>query len=188
MLRPISRLLLRASLPCLCLALLAALPPLIRTHAESSAGTDSIFRNVDSSATYVGSKSCGASGGHEEINRTYAPTAHGQSMALANSPAELGRAPQPVTSSIPKAIATMWSTRTARTCFRVPMNWIRTATKPITSSTRSTMFRAARASATPIWTASESGSFRRRFPTMCGLKPGSFRPVTRQTTPASTAS
>jgi hypothetical protein len=93
----ISRFLLRVFLPCGCLALLAAFPPLIRTHAESRADTGSIFRNVDSSVTYVGSKSCGASGCHEEINRSYAPTPHGQSMAPANSPTELGRAPQPVT-------------------------------------------------------------------------------------------
>jgi hypothetical protein len=81
----------------------AALPPFFRTHAESSADTGSIFRNADSSVGYVGSKSCGASGCHEEINRTYAPTPHGQSMAPANSPTELARAPKPITVFNPKS-------------------------------------------------------------------------------------
>jgi hypothetical protein len=83
-----------------CLIVLAAFASAASLSAEASA---SIFRNVDSSVTYVGSKSCGASGCHEEINRTYAPTAHGQSMAPANSPAELARAPQPVTVFNPKS-------------------------------------------------------------------------------------
>jgi hypothetical protein len=83
-----------------CFATLATFLSATCLNAETSA---SIFRNVDSSVTYVGSKSCGASGCHEEINRSYAPTAHGQSMALANSPTELARAPKPVTVFNPKS-------------------------------------------------------------------------------------
>ena len=78
-------------IPGLCLALLTALV------SASSGGSHNIFRNVDPSVAYVGSKSCGASGCHEEINRSYFPTPHGQSMAPANSPAELARAPKPIT-------------------------------------------------------------------------------------------
>jgi hypothetical protein len=77
-----------------CLVVLAAFVSAVSLYAETNA---SIFRNVDSSVTYVGSKSCGASGCHEEINRSYAPTPHGQSMAPANSPTELSRAPKPTT-------------------------------------------------------------------------------------------
>jgi hypothetical protein len=84
----------RLLLPGVCLALLAALPPAIRPRAQSN---ESIFRNVDPSVAYVGSKSCGAAGCHEDINRSYLATPHGQSMAPANSPAELGRAPKQVT-------------------------------------------------------------------------------------------
>jgi hypothetical protein len=80
-------------------ALLAAFASAICLHAQSSA---SIFRNVDSSVAYVGSKSCGASGCHEDINRNYDPTPHGQSMAPANSPAELARVPHPLTVFSPK--------------------------------------------------------------------------------------
>ncbi len=80
---------------CVCLALLVTLLPAVCHGAQS--GDAGIFRNIDSSVAYVGSRSCGASGCHEEINRSYAPTPHGQSMAPANSPIELGRAPQPVT-------------------------------------------------------------------------------------------
>ena len=83
-----------SSQPSVCLALLLAFAPTVCLGAQSGG---SIFRNVDASVAYAGSKSCGASGCHEEINRNYAPTPHGQSMALANSPKELARAPQPVT-------------------------------------------------------------------------------------------
>jgi hypothetical protein len=55
------------------------------------------FRNLDSPVAYVGSKSCAASGCHEDIGRSYLATPHGQSMAPANSPTELARAPKPVT-------------------------------------------------------------------------------------------
>src|ERR1035441_10159466 len=79
------------------LALLAALLSVNDLRAQSSAGGESISRNTDPSVAYVGSKSCGTSGCHEEINRTYFPTPHGQSMAPANSPTELRRAPKPIT-------------------------------------------------------------------------------------------
>ena len=83
----------------MCLVALAAFASTISLHAQSSA---SIFRNVDASVAYVGSKSCGASGCHEDINRNYDPTPHGQSMAPANSPAELARVPHPFTVFSPK--------------------------------------------------------------------------------------
>ena len=82
-------------------ALPAAFPLAALLHAQTG-GSSSVFRNVDPSVGYVGSKSCGAPGCHEEINRTYFPTPHGQSMAPANSPTELGRVPQPVTVFNPK--------------------------------------------------------------------------------------
>lgn len=78
----------------LCLAPLAAFLPAASLQAQSGA---SVFRNVDPSVAYVGSKSCGAPGCHEDINRTYFPSPHGQSMAPANSPTELARVPQPIT-------------------------------------------------------------------------------------------
>jgi hypothetical protein len=82
----------------LCLALLAAHAVAALLHAQSP----SIFRNTDPSVAYVGSKSCGQSGCHEDINRTYDPTPHGQSMAPGNAPTELARVPQPVTVFNPK--------------------------------------------------------------------------------------
>ena len=81
----------------LCLALLTALLSVNDLSAQGSAGGESIFRNTDPSVAYVGSKSCGTSGCHEDINRTYFPTPHGQSMAPANSPTELRRVPKPIT-------------------------------------------------------------------------------------------
>lgn len=68
----------------------------------SCGGQESVFRNTDRTVGYVGSKSCGTSGCHEGINRGYAHSPHGQSMAPANSPAELARAPKPVTVHNPK--------------------------------------------------------------------------------------
>jgi hypothetical protein len=69
-----------------------ALAPLL--SAQSTA--QSIFRNTDPSVAYVGSKSCAASGCHEDIGRVYASTPHGLSMAPANSADDLARVPQPV--------------------------------------------------------------------------------------------
>ena len=80
-----------------CLALLTGLSLANHLRAQSSAGGEIIFRNTDPSVAYVGSKSCAASGCHEDINRTYFPTPHGQSMAPANSAAELRRVPKPIT-------------------------------------------------------------------------------------------
>jgi len=81
------------------LASLPAFSPAASLRAQTGA---SVFRNVDPSVAYLGSESCGASGCHEEINRTYFPSPHGQSMAPANSPAELARVPRPVTVFNPK--------------------------------------------------------------------------------------
>lgn len=64
---------------------------------QAQTGNTSIFRNTDPSVTYVGSQSCGQSGCHEEINREYFGTPHGEWMAPANSPRELTRVPKPVT-------------------------------------------------------------------------------------------
>ena len=83
----------------MCLVALAAFASTISLHAQSSA---SIFRNVDASVAYVGSKSCGASGCHEDINRNYDPTPHGQSMAPTNSTTELARVPHSFTVFSPK--------------------------------------------------------------------------------------
>jgi hypothetical protein len=77
----------------LCLASLTAFLPAASLRAQTGV---TVFRNVDPSVAYVGSKSCGAPGCHEEINRIYFPTPHEQSMAPANSPAELARVPQPI--------------------------------------------------------------------------------------------
>ena len=88
--------------PSLCLALLMALVSATCLRAQTSGSSDNIFRNTDPSVAYVGSESCGASGCHEEISRSYAPTPHGQSMAPANSPAELARATKPITVFNPK--------------------------------------------------------------------------------------
>ena len=73
-------------------ALLAVLFFVRGLNAQSS-----IFRNTDPSVAYVGSQSCGVSGCHAEVNRSYTSTPHGQSMALANTPTELARVPKPVT-------------------------------------------------------------------------------------------
>ena len=81
----------------LCFALPAALSSANNLRAQSSTSEENIFRNTEPSVAYVGSKSCGASGCHEDINRTYFQTPHGQSMGLANSPTELKRAPKPIT-------------------------------------------------------------------------------------------
>ena len=81
----------------LCFALPAALSSANNLRAQSSTSGENIFRNTDPSVAYVGSKSCGTSGCHEDINRTYFSTPHGQSMGLANSPTELRRAPKPIT-------------------------------------------------------------------------------------------
>ena len=73
-------------------------PILIFTaHLQAQTGSESVFRNTDLSVSYAGSQSCGQSGCHEEINREYFGTPHGQSMAPANSPRELARVPKPVT-------------------------------------------------------------------------------------------
>lgn len=77
---------------CVLVAELAA-PGLLRAQG----GGSPVFRNTDPSVAYVGSKTCGESGCHADINRDYMPTPHGQSMALANIPSDLARVPQPVT-------------------------------------------------------------------------------------------
>ena len=92
-----SRILLSSFTFALCLALLSALSSAINLCAQSSTGGEIVFRNTASSVAYVGSKSCGTSSCHEDINRSYFPTPHGQSMAPANSPKELGRVPKRIT-------------------------------------------------------------------------------------------
>lgn len=80
----------------LCLALLTVLSSANDLRAQSSTGGEIIFRNSGPAVAYLGSKSCGTSGCHGDINRTYFPTPHGQSMAPANSPTELRRVPKPI--------------------------------------------------------------------------------------------
>jgi hypothetical protein len=65
--------------------------------AQSATNPAPVFRNTNPSVAYVGSKTCVVPGCHEEIGRSYFMTPHGNSMAPANSPTELARAPQPVT-------------------------------------------------------------------------------------------
>ncbi len=77
---------------CILVAELAA-PGLLRAQGAGAP----VFRNTDPSVAYVGSKTCGESGCHADINRDYMPTPHGQSMTLANIPSDLARVPQPVT-------------------------------------------------------------------------------------------
>ena len=74
----------------------------LRAQNPAKSASDSIFRNTDPSVAYVGSKSCGESGCHAEINRDYMPSPHGQSMAPANIPSDLARVPKPVTVFNPK--------------------------------------------------------------------------------------
>lgn len=81
----------------MCLVLLTALSSANNLRAQSNTGEEIIFRNTGPSVAYVGSKSCGTSGCHEDINRTYFSTPHGQSMAPANSPKDLRRVPKPIT-------------------------------------------------------------------------------------------
>jgi hypothetical protein len=92
-----SNVLLPALISGLCLALLALLSSANWLRAQSSDKSDSTFRNTDPSVAYVGSTSCAASGCHEKICRDYFSTPHGHSMAPANSPTELARAPKPIT-------------------------------------------------------------------------------------------
>jgi hypothetical protein len=94
--------LLWASLFGLCLALLAAIGFALPIIAQSNANGASVFRNIDPSVAFVGSKSCGAPGCHEDIGRSYPATPMGHSMAPSNTPAELERVPQPVTIFNPK--------------------------------------------------------------------------------------
>ena len=91
-------------LPVLCMALPALLLAAnsLRAQNPAKSASDSIFRNTDPSVAYVGSKSCGESGCHAEINRDYMPSPHGQSMAPANIPSDLARVPKPVTVFNPK--------------------------------------------------------------------------------------
>jgi hypothetical protein len=89
--------LLRAFSLDLCLALLAMLWSAPQLRAQNNANGDTVFRNVDPSVGYVGSKACAAPGCHEDIGRNYPATPMGHSMAPANTPAELGRVTQPVT-------------------------------------------------------------------------------------------
>jgi len=81
------------------LILLVTLPSAPLLFAQGSA---TVFRNIDPSVGYVGSKSCGAPGCHEDISHSYPTTPMGHSMAPANTPAELERVPQPVTVFNPK--------------------------------------------------------------------------------------
>ena len=79
------------------LTLLALLLPACNLRAQTAVTGASIFRNTDPTVAYVGSKTCGESGCHAEINRDYTPSPHGQSMAAANIPSDLARVPRPVT-------------------------------------------------------------------------------------------
>jgi hypothetical protein len=86
----------------LCLALLATFTFALPIIAQSNANGATVFRNIDPSVAFVGSKSCGAPACHEDIGRSYPATPMGHSMAPANIPDELERVPQPVTVFNPK--------------------------------------------------------------------------------------
>jgi hypothetical protein len=95
------------SLPAVCLshilplafflALLALISSAPSSFAQTAAAPETVFRNIDPSVTYVGSKACASAGCHQKISRDYLATPMGNSMAPANIPSELARAPQPVT-------------------------------------------------------------------------------------------
>ena len=75
----------------LCVVVISACSSASRLHAQSTPSSDSVFRNTSPNVAYVGSKTCIIPGCHEDIGRSYFATPHGQSMAPANSPTELGR-------------------------------------------------------------------------------------------------
>ncbi len=79
------------------LALLGVLLFPIEIQIQAQTGSASVFRNTEPGVAYTGSQICGQSGCHEEINREYFSTPHGQSMGPANSPRELARVPKPLT-------------------------------------------------------------------------------------------
>ena len=56
-----------------------------------------IYRNTGAEVPYAGSKSCQGARCHDTICRAYPRTPMGRSMAPANAPEELARAPKPVT-------------------------------------------------------------------------------------------
>jgi hypothetical protein len=56
-----------------------------------------VYQNTAPEIGYAGSKSCAASGCHEEICRSYPRTPMGNSMAPANAPSELARVPSTIT-------------------------------------------------------------------------------------------
>ena len=79
------------------MALLALISSAAPSVAQTTAAPEIVFRNIDPSVAYVGSKACASAGCHQEISRDYPATPMGHSMAPANLPAELARVPHPVT-------------------------------------------------------------------------------------------
>lgn len=77
------------------IAILLSAAPGAWAKVEVQSG--SVFLNTNPSVQYVGSETCGRAGCHEEINREYFSTPHGQSMGPANAPSELARVKEPVT-------------------------------------------------------------------------------------------
>ena len=75
------------------LALLALNSSAAPSFAQTTAAPEIVFRNIDPSVAYVGSKACASAGCHQEISRDYLATPMGHSMAPANLPAELARVP-----------------------------------------------------------------------------------------------
>jgi hypothetical protein len=87
--------------PCCTLAALLA-PRALHAQSEGKSANGVLFRNMDSSVGYVGSKSCGEAGCHAEIYREYFPSPHGRQMAPANIPADLARVAKPMVVFNPK--------------------------------------------------------------------------------------
>jgi hypothetical protein len=62
--------------------------------AGGQSGSPIVFRNTNPPVAYVGSKSCTGSRCHDATSRDYPQTPMGHSMAPANTPAELEKAPK----------------------------------------------------------------------------------------------
>jgi len=56
-----------------------------------------VYRNTSPGVAFTGSKSCAASGCHEQICQDYQSVPMGNSMTPANTPAELARVPHTIT-------------------------------------------------------------------------------------------
>ena len=86
-------------------ALLALIPLAASSFAQTTAAPEIVFRNIDPSVTYVGSKACASAGCHQEISRDYPATPMGHSMALANIPQSWPASRNPSPSSMRRTVS-----------------------------------------------------------------------------------